>query len=80
MMRVASCWPAQSAFLTRYLLDGAGEESAERLRAYLADVAHGELGSQALWSRLEARPGELEESFYLWLRGRAVAYGVSVPR
>jgi len=71
---------AQSAFLTRYLLDGAGDESAVNFRAYLADVAGGELGSDALWSRLDSRPGELEEDLYLWLRRRAEAFGIRVPR
>jgi hypothetical protein len=71
---------AQSAFLTRYLLDGAGDESSEIFRAYLADVAGGELGSDALWTRLDTRPGQLEEDFYLWLRRRADALGIRAPR
>lgn len=70
---------AQSAFLTRYLLDGAGDEGADRFRAYLADVAGGEAVSGALWSRLDSTPREIEEDFYLWLRRKAVAYGARLP-
>jgi hypothetical protein len=71
---------AQSAFLTRYLIDGAGGASAEIFRAYLADVAAGDLPSDALWGRLDRRPEAFEEDFYVWLRARATAYGVAVPR
>lgn len=70
---------AQSGFLTRYLLDGAGKGSARGFRAYLVDVAGGKAGSDALWPRLDASPDALEEDFYLWLRRQAVANGVPVP-
>lgn len=70
---------AQSGLLTRYLLDGAGEEAASRFRGYLAGVADGEIGSDALWSQLEASPRALENDFYRWMRRTALAYGVRVP-
>jgi len=70
---------AQSGFLTRYLLDGAGDESAERFRGYLADVGDGEAVGGALWSRLDATPQEIEEDLYLWLRRKAVAHGARLP-
>lgn len=71
---------AQSAFLTRYLLDAGGDESAQRFRAYLAAVADGELAADTLWNRLGTPAADLEEDFYLWLRRQAAAYGLEVPR
>lgn len=72
---------AHSAFLVRYLLDGAGEARAAGFRAYLAELAGGAandpavlrealgLGAEHGWTTLDA-------GFRRWLRLRALAEGL----
>ncbi len=71
----------QSGFLVRYLLDGEGEESGDRLRRYLAGlVAGGSTAGAELWRQLDTEPAALEESFHRWLWRYAAANGVPTPR
>jgi hypothetical protein len=68
---------AESAMLVRFLLDGAGDQSATRFRRHLAALIGG--SSTDLWLALERSPESVEEQLYLWLRQRASAFGISIP-
>ena len=67
---------AESAILLRYLLDASGDETAARVRSFLAAFARGDAAAEAIWTEIGVAPEELEEPVYLWMRRQANALGI----
>lgn len=72
---------AESAFLIRYLLDGAKQRLGPGFNSYLhAVAAEPDLAKISLWSHLGHQPAKIESELYPWLRSQAIANGLRLPR